>query len=300
MQKFKVLAISTLLAIFITHTSWAQMSKMLPNIPLVEWSGKWREPALPDNEKLELLSLLPDGDSVQFELETYDPLTAEDGDIRYFPFEISGLHYLDLDFDGDLDMLYDGQSGWQNLRDTKVYMQEKGQFEFLKTLRGGILDIEKKESSWLISTHWRPCCDSYTSRIITHEFSINNQGAFKESISYIGSGWLKGLPDFSALKSGSIKDADLMATLNDFRGTHPYFGAQNKVIHESLRAGDPISMVHLPGDTKINVLDKKQEGEESWYLVITENVSGVPKSIYEWSDGDNRRFIGWVKDVSID
>ncbi|MTI39545.1 hypothetical protein [Fulvivirga lutimaris] len=297
---FKGLALTTLLTILITNICWSQMSRMLPNLPLVEWSGKWKESALPDNEKLDLLSLLPDGDSVQFELETYDPLTAEEGDIRYFPFELSGLHYLDLDFDGDLDLIYDGQSGWQNLRDTKIYMQDNGQFEFLKILRGGILDIEKKESSWLVSTHWRPCCDSYTSRIITHEFSKGNEGVLKESISYVGSGWLKGLPDFSTSKSGSINDADLMATVNDFRGSHPYFREQNKTIHESLRAGNPIRLIHLPGDVKINILDKKQEGKETWYLVITEAISDVPKSIYEWSDGDNRRFIGWVKDVSID
>ena len=300
MQKFKLISLTTLLILFNTPASWAQMSRMLANLPLVEWSGKWKEAALTDDEKLDLLALIAEGDSVQFELETYDPLTAEEGDIRYFPFELSGLHYLDLDFDGDLDMLYDGQSGWQNLRDTKIYLQKNGRFEFLKTLRGGILDIQKKESSWLVSTHWRPCCDSYTSRIISHEFSKANQGIFQESISYIGLSRLKGLPDFSGLQPGSVNNADLMATIDDFRGTHPYFREQNKVMQESLRAGKPLSLLHLSGDVKINILEKKQVGEESWYLVITEAVSDVPKSIYEWSDGDNRRFIGWVNEASID
>lgn len=276
-----------------------QMVQKFAQLPLAEWSGEWRSSDLTDQEKLERLSLLPQGDSVQFELPDYDP-ENDYGDPRYFPFNIYGLHYFDLDFDGDLDMIYSGQSGWQTLRDTKVYLLENDSYELHSTLRGGLLDIQRKDNAFEIHTMWVPCCDSYTTRIETHSFSAKQQSVFKESISIIALKFLKGMPDFTNLPIGSITDANLYASRDDFRGTHPYFRDDNRPMNEALRKGEPVSLINLQGQTKFRLMDQKTINDQIWYLVITEPVLNAPKSHYEWSDGDHRRFVGWVKNVKMD
>ena len=251
---------------------------------------------LTDKEKISLLSMLPAGDSVQFEMPNYDD---EDSVPRYFPLNTFGLHYKDLDFDGDLDLIYSAQSGWQNLAGSKVYINEENVLLYHSTLRGGLLDLLKTDSSYSSFTIWVPCCDSYTTRIEKHDFSADTIGAFDYSISVIGLRRLRGLPDFSGTKSALVKSPALYASPEDFRGTSPYFRDRSKNIRDSLRAGHYLNLIDLKGSVNVQVLDQKTTKETTWYLVITEPLSGIPRSLYEWSRGSRRRFVGWIKEESF-
>ncbi len=282
--------------LFVSTTN-GQMAKIFTKLPKEKWSGKWQTTKLTDKQKLERLSLLPVGDSVQFELPYYDSLNTTN-DSKYFPLNLAGLHFLDLDFDGDLDLVYSGSSGWQTLMDTKVYLSENNRYQFLEILNGAILDIHKAKNSYEIYTQWIPCCDSYTTRIEKTLFSKSNQGSFKESISIIGLNRLKAMPDFKGLRSGWIKDADLFASQSDFNGMSPYFGAQTKAATDSLRAKHPIKLINLAGRTQVSILEQKSVNGKEWYLIITEVIADAPKSRYEWSAGVNRRFVGWVDQMN--
>jgi hypothetical protein len=290
-----------LLIIFVCYlfvsTANAQMANIFTKLPKEKWSGKWQTAKLTDKQKLERLSLLPAGDSVQFELPYYDSLNTTN-DNRYFPLNLKGLNFLDLDFDGDLDLVYNGSSGWQTLMDTKVYLNENNRYQFLKILNGAIIDIHKTKNSYEIYTQWIPCCDSYTTRIEKTLFSKSIQGSFQESISIIGLNRLKAMPDFNGLKSGWINDTSLFATQSDFNGTYPYFGAQTKAASDSLRAKHPIKLINLTGRNQVRILDQKSVHGKEWYLIITEVIADAPKSRYEWSAGANRRFVGWVNHMN--
>jgi hypothetical protein len=286
------------LVIVIGVESYGQMAATFAKLPLAKWSGEWKSFELSDKEKMDRLAFLPEGDSVQFELPNYS--SQEEDEPLYFPFNIYGLHYFDLDFDGDLDMVYSGQSGWQTLSDTKVYLLEDNIYELKATLRGGLLDIQKMDNAFEIHTIWVPCCDSYTTRIETHRFSAEEQAVFKESISVIALRHLEGMRSFDNLPTGIIIDADLFASSRDFRGTHPYFRANNRPMNNALRKGEFVSLVKLKGDIKITLLDQKMINDQTWYLVITDAILNTPKSHYEWSDGDHRRLIGWVNQVKFD
>jgi hypothetical protein len=275
----------------------AQMSKAFTKLPKEKWSGKWQPAKLTEKQKLERLSLLPVGDSVQFELPYYDSLNTT-SDSKYFPLNLGGLYFLDLDFDGDLDLVYSGSSGFQTLMDTKIYLNENNRYRFLKILNGEILDIHKTKNSYEIYTQWIPCCDSYTSRIEKALFSKSNRSSFEESISIIGLNRLKAMPDFNWLRSGWIQDADLFASQSDFNGMFPYFGTQTKSATDSLRAKHHIKLINLTGRTRVKILEQKTVDGKEWYLIITEVIADAPKSRYEWSAGANRRFVGWVNQIN--
>ncbi|MEO1054756.1 MAG: hypothetical protein AAFX87_29255 [Bacteroidota bacterium] len=280
------------------------MSKVLLSLPVEPSTGI---PKLSDDELSEKLSLLPPDINIAF-LEG----STSDGKDSYFPLDSAGIVFLDLDFDGDEDMVYSGPAGVNGLRDTKVFFKEGHTLKLYGTLRGRLLQINQHKKTTTLSTLWQPCCDSYTSRIEKHAVAVHHQVDFVESISIIGRiesifvdpedgpQVLKGVPDFSSLKQGHIKNTSLYASRVDFRGTSPYFRERNKEVREILRKVEEVALLSIKEKVAVLVLDEKVVGNKQWWLVLTAPLQGVPKSLYEWSNGDNRRFIGWVDSITLE
>lgn len=269
----------------------------MSQLPSAEWSGEWKLNQLTDAEKIARLAMLPEGDSVQFEFPDYDPEEYPD-DPRYFPLNTTGLHYLDFDNDGDLDLLYSGTSGWLAQGSTKVFVLENNQYILIKILEGRLIDIHKTNTAFEIYTLWNPCCGSYTARIEKHILSPKEQATFDESISIIGSMNLKGLPDFSRFKTAWIENTNLRSSKMDLRGFHPHFRNNKKELLEDLRSGKFIDLITVVNKTSVNILQEKEIDDQKWYLVITAPFE-APKSHYEWSGGPGRRFVGWVNQINL-
>lgn len=270
---------------FASTTACAQMAKVISQLPPVKLNTL---PApFSTEENLDMLyAMLPPGDSVQF--------VSESGDSNdYYALNTEGIRFIDLNFDGQLDLLYSGQSGWNNLTDTKVYYNSNDTLKFFTILNGDFLAIDQKENEYEIFTHWSPCCDSYTSRIEKYIFNKTDSGVLNQSISFVGKNHLKGFPEFDSRKA-TIKDLELFASSEDFKGTSPWFRERNRDARDSLQNGHFISLIKLRGDISVNILDQKITKGITWYLVVTDILASTPKSLYEWSSGKGRRLVGWT------
>ena len=266
----------------------AQMASIISGLPNVNSQAPLDQTTI--KEKLHQLSnLLPSGDSVQFEY-------GDAENKEYYPLNEKGIRFIDLNFDGQPDLLYSGQSGWNNLTDTKVYLNQNGQLKFFGILNGDVIAIDQKPNEYEVFTHWTPCCDSYTSRIEKYIFNKTDVGKMSQSISYIGKTQLTGFPELDS-KSSTIKNLELFASLEDFQGTSPWFQSRTQAIRDSLRNGYFISLIKLK-NTKVNILDHKKSEGITWYLVITEALADVPNSLYEWSSGNGRRLVGWTNKIN--
>ena len=241
----------------------------------------------------EIYALLPDNDSLQFELPGYDP--EDPGYPQYYPLDTNTIYMLDLNFDGAEDLIYSGQSGWATLRDCSVYLKEGLQLKYETLLRGGLLDIHKTNDSIIVYTMWVPCCDSYTTRIEKYIFTKNEVATFEYSISVVGLRELQGLPDLNNLRSITVDQPVLYALPNDFRGTSPYFRETNNQAKDTLRKQFPLHMLSLEGKLKVEVLGMSTWRRQDWLLILTDELPDLSPSRYEWSDGENRRLVGWVK-----
>ena len=230
-------------------------------------------------------------DSIQFEYPDYDPDYPEDP--RYFPLRWSDFYLMDLNDDDQLDLVYSGPSGWNGLMGTKIYLQKESRLELIDQIQGGLLDIVQQERSTLLHTTWVPCCDSYTSRIETYE--VNSDKVERvESISVIGRIRLQGYPHFDGLPDGQVLNPQLWAIPEDFRQTHPYFRERNRELRDSLKRRANIPLIELDGNLLVKILAQKEIRGIKMRLILTPPLDNIPKSIYEWSVGDKRRFIGWV------
>ena len=120
-----------------------------------EWSGKENGAIQSEEEKLKFLELLPEGEKVDFIMD----YSEEGGDTTYWEFQLKGLYSIDLDFDGDLDLLYSGVNGNMRQTATKLYYNQNGSLIYHSTLRDGIMDIKRNENDITIYTLFLPCCD---------------------------------------------------------------------------------------------------------------------------------------------
>lgn len=263
--------------------------------PLVNWSKKEKGADLSDQEKLDRLKMLPTGERVEFERD-YDEETDE---TFYFELSLYGLTFLDLDFDGDLDLLYSSiRRGGMGQLSTKVYYNINNVLEQQTTLRNGILDIKKNNGNYEVYTLFHPCCDSYTTRIDQYRFSDVDTAVFVESISLMGRSYLpyKGMLDFSTKESLVLENPSLYAFKGDIR--NGYFRKRNKEVKSKLKEEGIIELLKVEGIVKAGILESTEFKGEKYYLVITEPLSDLPKmptSLYEWSHGDGRRLVGWIK-----
>lgn len=270
-----------------------QTHYIIQELPLVQNNLKGKLSSFTIDEKIKMLSLLPENEKIEFEFPTG---SLYDEETEYFPLDTFGLNYIDLNFDGRSDLIYSSQSGNMGIMSSKIYINEGNILKYKCTVSGGLLHIEKSGSSYNCYFVWYPCCDSYTSRISKYSFS-KDQFAEKEFvISVIGLKHLKGLPDFEGNKVIKIKDPSLYAKPEDFRLTVPYFRERNKNIRDSLKAGFDIKLIDLKGDITFYILETNHNLNQTWHFVISETINELPKSLYEWSTGDKRRLIGWIKD----
>jgi len=296
--------ISFLFYCFGAVVSYAQTPAYITveKLPLTDWSNQVKGAKLSDTEKLELLKMLPEGNRVEFIYEEGD--TPDE--TSYYELDLYGLKFLDLDFDGDLDLLYSSiRSGGMGQFSTKVYYNINNVLNYQTTLRNGLIDIQKNKDSFEIYTQFHPCCDSYTTRINQYNFSGKDKAVFVESISLIGRSntRYKGMPDFSTPQKGHINNPSIYALPTDFIHTSPYFRERSKEIRATIRARKKVELIKVNGQVEVGILDSATFKEEDYLLIITEPLNGLAKmpiSLYEWSDGDSRRLIGWVKANEIE
>lgn len=274
---------------------------IIEKLPQTEWSKKEKGADLSNQEKLNLLKQLPEGERVEFEMD-YDEETKE---TTYWELSPYGLYYLDLDFDGDLDLLYSAQNGTMSQTATKVYYNNNNVLEYTSYLRDGLIDIKKNDDSYNIYTLFQPCCGSYTTRIDQYRFSKVDTAIFKESISIIGRSYFpyKGMLDFTTKTTKFVKNPSLYGLPADFKNASAYFGKRNKEIRAKLKAKEKIELIKVEGSIEVGVLGKTTFKEEDYFLVITQALNklpNMPASLYEWSQGNGRRLVGWVKATEME
>ncbi|MEL7148329.1 MAG: hypothetical protein AAFO69_18290, partial [Bacteroidota bacterium] len=284
-------------------TLLAQMNRLLKPIINDQWDQKSILLPLTESEKLQQLAILLPDDSVQFKDESMD----ED---NYFLLDPTGLMFLDLNADDNPDLLYSGQSGPLALMDTKLYFQEDGRLKFSKKLDGGIHHIRQSRDSTWVSTLWLPCCGSYTSRISTYLFTKHHDGTLLSTISFIGRigrnanvqktsseavSFRSSLLLTEGLESVKLDTLRLYGLFPDFRGTSAYFGKNNKDISTLVKAKSPVNLLTYKGVAMAKIIAHQDFENETWLLVLTSPLNEVPKSLYEWSSGDRRRFVGWIR-----
>ena len=74
-------------------SAFCQMCKEVSILPEISWNEKELVADLSRDEKVKLLSMLPEGDSVQFEDPSYDPDYSTGS--KYLWLDTAGLRYLD-------------------------------------------------------------------------------------------------------------------------------------------------------------------------------------------------------------
>lgn len=303
------------LMMFLTGICDAQMSRSFSRLPDVPFDESSMIVDLNNQEKILKLNKLLEIDSVLFK-DPYSNSEFPEGQ-EYFPLDSSGLRFMDLNQDGYNDLLYTGISGSMGMMDTKMFINNGMKLEFKKQLEGQLINVKKNDRTIEFSTYWKPCCDSYTSRIFT--YTINGKGSIQlnSTISIIGIPYAKNLPDsvqtdedewvmplpiavnrmkdFGDLEKVILKQVELYAFKEDFRNTSPYFRERNKEIHEQIRKDQEILMLKVETPINVRIIEKMKRNNQEWLLVITDEIDNVPKSLYEWSQGDNRRFVGWIR-----
>ena len=90
----------------------------------------------------------------------------------------------------------------------------------------------------------------------------------------------------------------MYGTPEDFRGTSPYF-RDRRDVSDSLRRGRMVELMQIDKTTEVQLIEKRTFKNQEWLLVITPPLSNVPRSLFERSQGNRKRFIGWVKADSV-
>lgn len=291
-----LLILAQFLAVVVVNGQPNTPMEIIENLPLAKWSSKIKNVKFSDQEKMELLKMLPKGERVEFVMD-YD---EEGGDTTYWEFSTFGLSFIDLDFDGDLDLLYSGQNGSMAQTGTKVYYNKNDVLVYNASLRDGIFDIKKNKDSYSIFTLFLPCCGSYTARIEQLKFSAIDTAVFEQSISIIGRpvSLRKGMKDFKTKEMLTIENPSLYAFPINLRRMSAYFRKRDKEVNLEIRQQQLIELIKLSGPVEVGILGEGSFKNEAYYLVITAPLSDLPKmpeSLYEWSQGDGRRLVGWVK-----
>lgn len=292
-MKFFVAIISLLV---LSLNAFNQSIHVINSIPLCNWSGIEKGADLSDEEKLAMLKMLPPSERIEFVMDSWHDEDA----VEYWSLDTSGLVYIDLDFDGDLDLLYSGINGNMMQTATKVLYNDNGELNWVLSLPDGILDLKKNANSIDVYTLFMPCCDSYTTRIDHFSFSKFDTAAFQQSISMIGRSYypFKGMPDFGYEEILQVDSMRIYAMQKDFRGNSGYFRSRNKEVRKTLREEGIIELLNIKQKISFSIIDTLSFKNEIYSLVITEPLNNLPKmpvSLYEWSAGNKRRLIGWIK-----
>jgi hypothetical protein len=79
---------------------------------------------------------------------------------------------------------------------------------------------------------------------------------------------------------------------------HGWFRERNKEVKKKYKQDGFIRLTIAEGKQKAGVLDEAEYKGIKYLLVITNPLNNQPRcptSLYEKSDGDRRRLIGWVR-----
>ena len=270
-------------------------AQIVDKLPKVTWSKKFLELQKTDAEKLAILQfLVKDGERIEF----IDQFNSNDETQNYYELSLYGVLFIDLDFDGDWDLLYHGRDGSLNQTGTKIYYNNGGKLEFYSTLPDGIIDIKLSKKSIEVYTMFHPCCGSYTTVINQYNFSENEKAVFKESISMMGTTFypFKGLPDFSQLESIIVP---VNTALYVFQKTIGSSYIQDKKIKEALRNDGYYELLNLSEETKVKIISEKNFKEIQYVLIITEPLDNISDILFENTLGNKKRLVAWVKKESF-
>jgi len=282
--------ILTLFLLLVPTLSSGQIFKSLEK--RYEEPFRWAEIQVPmaDEEKIEWLSRLNEEDTLEF----------IDYNGELFPLDTSGLHYLDLDMDNDLDLIYQTYYGGMGRGSSKIYLQENGIFELKGRIQGWIYHIDFKPTLEIIS-YDKPCCDSYTNSIRT--YTLDNKIHCTSNVVFIGLAYygLTGLPDLQTKDHRRTNSARFYISPVDLRNGG-YFRERTKEIRSELRAGKFVKCGKIPDGSEVGILDSIKVDEKSWYLVITDPISKPDSSLFE--DYQTRfieksRYLGWINEDGI-
>jgi hypothetical protein len=275
----------TTLFLTIPILGYGQIFKSLEKRYLEPFRWAEIEVSMSDAEKIELLSRLNKKDTLEF----------IDYNGELFPLDTSGLHYLDLDLDNDLDLIYQTYYGGMGRGSSKIHLQEDGVFELKGRITGWIFRINTKPNFEIIS-YDKPCCDSYTNSIRTYR--LNQTISCTSNIVFIGLAYygLTGFPDLQTKDHRSTNSASFHISPVDLR-SGGYFRERTKEIRSELRSGNFVMCGKIPDDSEVGILDSIKVDERKWYLVITDPISKPDSSLFE--DYQTRfieksRYMGWV------
>lgn len=283
-----------LFGLFVFSLADAQICKLVEKIPADSNRISLMNHAYPPNERMEVLKTLIAPDSIRYFL-TYAHLPEEEKDV-YFPLDTAGVYLLDLNMDGKLDIIYSARSGTLVAKSTSIYLNNNDVVAKDTVISGGLIDIYPSKKGCSIYTLWKPCCDSYTNRL--ENYIISSVGTqFVESISYIGRSKLRHVPNFNIIsEKKKIKKGTPFYTMKlDFRNIHPYFREDNKVFSDVLKKDEPLMLLQCGMKVEAIVLGSIDHKGETYYAILTNEMKNVPKSHFEWSAGNHRRFVAWVK-----
>jgi hypothetical protein len=299
----KYLTLLILLAILPCKTSFSQSSSgmVIKDLPLLKGSVKKKITHKSEKEKMKLLKMLPKEERLEFIMD----IVEDGGDTSYYEFSLGGLYFMDLDFDGDLDLLYSGQSGTMMQTSTKIYYNNNNRLIYHSTLEDGVLDIIKEKNAFTIYTLFFPCCDSYTSIIKSYHFSTQEKANYIASISIVNQSRqaFSRMPEFNTGEFKTLISPSLISLSKDIKTGSGYFGKRDKEISNLLRKKIPFELIKIEGEVKVEILGEGVQNNEKYYLVITEILSDLAKntnSLFEWSNGDQQKLVGWVKAKEID
>jgi len=253
---------------------------------------KWEEfeVQMSDEEKIKWLSYLHEDDTIEF-LDYNEEL---------FPLDTSGLHFLDLDMDNDLDLIYQTYYGGMGRGSSKIYIQEEGTFVEKGIVSGWIRYINLEPKLEILS-YDKPCCDSYTNSIRT--YTLNQTISCTSNIVFIGLAYY-GLRGYPSLETDDIRitsSANFYISPVDLRNGG-YFRDRTKEIRSELRAGNFVMCGEIPDGSEVGILDSIKVEEKNWYLVITDPISKPGNTLFE--DYQTRfikksRYMGWVNSDGI-
>jgi hypothetical protein len=293
-----------LLGLFFINAANAQICRLVQKIPADSNRTSLMKHAHDPDERMEILKSLIHPDSICYFID-YAHLDEDERDL-VFPLDTFGVHILDLDMDGDLDLIYSAQSGPMSATSTAIYLNEEEKLRIDTIIKGKLVNIYPTKKGSSIYTFWKPCCDSYTNRLENYVISSNGV-EFSGSVSYIGRSRLTDVPDFESffktqkpyapLKKGKVtlkKGAPLYAMKLDFRNVHPYFRDDNKPYQETLKKNEPIVLMEVGTKIEAIVLGSLELNGKRYYAILTNEMNDVAKSHFEWSAGAHRRFIAWV------
>lgn len=224
--------------------------------------------------------------------ETTIPFPLQ-GDTSFYKLDTLGLHYVDLNADQHLDLIYSGPSDPNGGFSTKIIYANTPSRVFT-VLPGKVISIEKQPTKYIMHTLTNPCCDQYTAQV--QQYTHSRDTLIRDyTLSIIGSLKSNAVPILNDFPVKSLPSLKLHADQFDFRSTTTDFGEQTDQMHAILRTGQFVEILSLERPVVVQILYTKTIDEQPWHLVMTEVIESAPPSLYESSSVQRMKFVGWTK-----